>query len=83
MTSQSGGIALRLVGEHEKAVESVVPNGTEINRDANETDDDRVPREATLPRIPGDQPAKWCQDVHHRSRSQVVAVVQMTLLTVG
>ena len=52
-----GGIALRLVGELKKAIESVVPKGAEINRDANETDDDRVPDVATLPRVPGDQPA--------------------------
>jgi hypothetical protein len=54
---------LRLDGELEKAVESVIPNGSEINREPDQANDDQVFDDATLPREPSGQLAEKCQDV--------------------
>jgi len=42
-------VALRLVGEFEELVESVVPDGKQIDREPHETHDDQIARDSTLP----------------------------------
>jgi hypothetical protein len=63
------GMILVLAGELEELVQNLEPEGPDINREPDDTDQDQVLHDAALPRVPVERSTEKCRDLHRHSRS--------------